>query len=136
MILLVQRPLAGGGFNSGLSKHSPKQMLTSQHMMEQIDRKNGHTEVVDRQIGVFGSANDVCAAFDVFKRVQQKLAVSRIVVITRDPAVLREAIHTLSSEMEITVLELDSFTFDSLLPFYLVVNLSPAGGFPLVGHLP
>src|SRR6202795_277356 len=129
MILLVQRPLAGGGFNSGLSKHSPKKMKTRQHMIEKIDRKNGHTEVVDRQIGVFGSANDVCAAFDVFKRVQQKLAVSRIVVITRDPAVLREAIHTLSSEMEITVLELDSFTFDSLPLFSLVVIFSPPAVF-------
>jgi peptidoglycan/xylan/chitin deacetylase (PgdA/CDA1 family) len=87
--------------------------------------------VNDRQIGVFGTVSDVCAALRVFKCIQQKLAVARIVVFTREPTALRTAIQGSFLEMEITVQDLDTFIFDSSPSLYLVVNLSPAAGFPL-----
>jgi peptidoglycan/xylan/chitin deacetylase (PgdA/CDA1 family) len=87
--------------------------------------------MIDRQIGMFGTVSDVCDALRVFRRVWQKLAVSRIVVIAREPAVLRTAICSSSYEMEITVQDLVTFVFDSPSPFYLVVNLSPTAGFPV-----
>lgn len=80
---------------------------------------------------MFGAVSDVCAALQVFKSVQQRLDVSRIVVLTRNPTPLRTAIYSSLHEMDITVEDLDTFIFDSLSPFYLVVNLSPAAGFPL-----
>jgi peptidoglycan/xylan/chitin deacetylase (PgdA/CDA1 family) len=87
--------------------------------------------VIERWIAVFGNASDVFAALQVFKRVQQKLAVSRIVVIARDSTVLRTAIRSSSHDVEITVQDLDNFTFDLVSPLYLFVNLSPGAGFPV-----
>jgi peptidoglycan/xylan/chitin deacetylase (PgdA/CDA1 family) len=78
------------------------------------------------QVGVLGNVEDVCAALDVFSRVQHELAVSRMFVITREPQAMQTAIQHLHLEMEITVLDLDTLVFDSISPLRLLVNLSPA----------
>ena len=103
-------------------------MNTSAHNATNALRSSP-TPLIDRQIGVFGSVGDVCAALRVFKAIQQKLGVSRIVVITREATALRTAIHDPSHEMEISVQDLDTFAFDSMSSLCLVVNLSTTAGF-------
>jgi peptidoglycan/xylan/chitin deacetylase (PgdA/CDA1 family) len=90
-----------------------------------MHRGKGRTLMTESQIAVLGNVEDVRAALDVFRSVQRELAVSRLLVITRDPPAMQTAVQSLRSDLEIVV-NLDMFDFDSISSLCLFLNLFPA----------
>jgi peptidoglycan/xylan/chitin deacetylase (PgdA/CDA1 family) len=87
-------------------------------------RENQRVTTTGKQIGVLGNVGEVCEALGVFHRVQD-LALSRVVVITREPQAMRTAIQLLFPQLELTILDMATFGINSISCVHLVVNLSP-----------
>lgn len=78
-----------------------------------------------KTIGILGSVKDISAALRVFDRVRQELPALQLLLITRDPSAMRSAIKEVSSGTEVSVLDLETFAFDSLGAVHLLINVSP-----------